>query len=37
MMLTVAVWLCALPPSLALLYFSLEVLLGLRPLPKARG
>jgi len=32
-MLTFAVWLCALPPSLALLYFSTEVLLGLRALP----
>ena len=32
-MLTFAAWLCALPPSLALLYFSSEVLFGLRRLP----
>ena len=32
-MLTLVVWLIAVPPSLALLYFSSEVLLGLRPLP----
>ena len=32
-MLSLLVWLCALPPSLALLYFAIEVLFGLRPLP----
>ena len=33
-MLTLLVWLCVLLPSLALLHFSIEVLLGLRPLPR---
>jgi glycosyltransferase involved in cell wall biosynthesis len=32
-MLTLVAWLCAVPPSLALLYFSTEVVLGLRGLP----
>jgi len=33
-MLTLFVWVCVLPPSLALLHFSTEVLFGLRPLAK---
>jgi len=36
-MLTAFVWLCAVLPSLALLYFSAEVLFGLRPLPRRQA
>ena len=36
-MLTFLVWLFALLPSLALLYFSAEVLCGLRPLPSPQA